>query len=210
MIAHKPAAIELAQAAALGTPALAAIESVNAVAPHEGETVLIVGAAGGVGSYAIQLLVTRGVHVIATGQPGQEECLRGLGADEVIDFTIDDIVEKVKAAHPEGIDGLIDLVNRDPAALERNAQVVRRGGRVATTMNSVNPEALAQRGIQGSNIMAGSTTTPQDLETLAHLAAAGELKVPIAHVFSLEEIPAAFERLQSGAVQGKVVIDCRV
>ena len=210
MIANKPASIDFAQAAALGTPALAALESVNAVASRPGETILIVGAAGGVGSYAIQLLARKGVRVIATGQPGQEDYLRGLGAAEVIDFTSNDIVEAVKASHREGIEGLIDLVNRDQAALERNAQVVRRGGRVATTMGSVNPEALAQHGIQGTNIMAGSTTTPQDLETLAHLVGAGELRVPIAHIFSLEEIPAAFERLQSGTVQGKVVIDCQM
>lgn len=207
IVAHKPDSIDFAQAAALGTPALAAVELIKALGPKEGETVLIVGAAGGVGSYAIQLLARQGVRVIATGQPGQEEYLRGLGAAEVIDFTNQDVTEAVKAQYPEGVLGLIDLVHRTPEELTRQAAVVWQGGRVATTMNAADPEALRQRGIEGANIMAGSTTTPQDLEALADLVARGELKVPIAHVFSLEETLVAFERLQSGTVQGKVVIE---
>jgi NADPH:quinone reductase-like Zn-dependent oxidoreductase len=207
MVAHKPASIDFAQAAALGTPVLAAREAVNALAPKEGDTVLIVGAAGGVGSYVIQLLARHGVRVIATGQPGQEGFLHGLGAAEVIDFTSTDVTVAVKARYPDGIDGLIDLVHRTPTQLLEQAAVVRSGGRVATTMNAADAEALGQRGIAGTNIMAGSTTTPQDLEAIADLVARGELRVPIAQVFSLEESPLAFERLQSGTVQGKVVIE---
>lgn len=207
MVTHKPASIDFAQAAALGTPALAALELIKALAPKRGDTVLIVGAAGGVGSYAIQLLARQGMRVIATGQPGQEEYLRGLGAAEVIDFTSTDVTDVVKSEHPDGIDGLIDLVHRTPDELTQQAAVVRHGGRVATAMNSVDPEALGQRGIEGANIMAGSTTTARDLEAIADLVARGELKVPVAHVFSLEETPEAFERLQSGSVQGKVVIE---
>lgn len=72
-------------------------------------------------------------------------------------------------------------------------------------MNAVDPEALKQRAIEGTNVMAGSTATPRDLEAIADMV--GELRVPIAHVFSLEETPMALERLQSGSVQGKIVIE---
>ena len=209
LIARKPASIDFAQAAALPTAGLTALESANAVAPREGDTVLIVGAAGGVGSYAVQIAAHRGARVIATGRSGREEYLRSLGAAEVVDYTTSDIVETVKSTHPEGIDGLIDVVSRDPATLQRNAEVLRPGGRVASAMGAVNPEALAQRGIEGTNIMAGSATGPRGLEELAAMVTAGELKVPIAHVFSLEETPQALEQLQSG-VQGKLVLDCRV
>jgi NADPH:quinone reductase-like Zn-dependent oxidoreductase len=207
IVAHKPASIDFAQAAALGTPVLAAREAINALAPKQEDTVLVVGAAGGVGSYAIQLLARQGVRVIATGRPGQEEYLRGLGATEVIDFTSQDVTDAVKAEYPEGIDGLIDLVHRTPAELTEQAAVVRWDGRVASTMNAVDAEALGQRGIAGTNVMAGSTATPQDLEALADMVARAELHVPIAHVFALEETPAAFERLQSESVQGKIVIE---
>lgn len=88
----------------------------------------MVGAAGGVGSYAIQLLARQGVRVVATGQPGQEEYLRGLGAAEVIDFTSQDVVDAVKAEYPEGIDRLMDLVHRTPAEVTEQAAVVRPGG----------------------------------------------------------------------------------
>jgi NADPH:quinone reductase-like Zn-dependent oxidoreductase len=76
-------------------------------------------------------------------------------------------------------------------------------------MGAVNSEALAQRGIEGTNIMAGSATGPHGLEELAAMVTTGELKVPIAHVFSLEETPQALAQLQSG-VQGKIVLDCRI
>ena len=209
LIARKPASIDFAQAAALPTAGLTALESVNAVAPRGGDTVLIVGAAGGVGSYAVQIAAHRGARVIATGRQGREEYLRSLGAGEVVDYTTSDIVETVKSTHPEGIDGLIDVVSRDPALLQRNAQVLRPGGRVASAMGAVNSEALAQQGIEGTNIMAGSATGPHGLEELAAMVTTGELKVPIAHVFSLEETPQALAQLQSG-VQGKLVLDCRV
>jgi NADPH:quinone reductase-like Zn-dependent oxidoreductase len=207
MVAHKPASIDFAQAAALGTPVLAAYEAIKALASTQGDTVLIVGAAGGVGSYAIQLLARHGVRVLVTGRPGQEGYLHGLGAAEVIDFTSMDVTAAVKARYPEGIDGLIDLVHRTPLELTEQAAVVRSRGHVATTMNAADAEALGRRGIAGTNVMAGSTATPQDLEGIADLVARGGLRVPIAQVFSLEEAPVAFEQLQSGTVQGKVIIE---
>lgn len=209
LVARKPQSLDFARAAALPTPGLAALQSVKAVGPKEGDTVLIVGAAGGVGSYAVQLAARQGARVIATGLPGQEEYLRSLGAAEVIDFTNKDIVETVKTAYPEGIDGMIDLVSRDASALAGNARVLRQGGQIATTLNAADVESFAQQGIQATNINAGMMSTPQDLQTLAELVTARELKVPIAHVFSLEETPQALARLQSGTVQGKVILDCR-
>jgi len=207
MLAHKPASLDFAQAAALGTPVLAARDAVIALAPKQGDTVLIVGAAGGIGSYAIQLLAREGVQVLATGRPGQEGYLRGLGATEVIDFTSTDVTAAVRTHHPDGIDGLIDLVHRTPAEVTQQAEVVRPGGRVASTIGAADAEALGQRGIAGTNVMAGTTATPQDLEAIADMVARGELRVPIAHVFSLEETPVALDWLQSGPVQGKVVIE---
>jgi NADPH:quinone reductase-like Zn-dependent oxidoreductase len=209
LVARKPASLDFAQAAALPTAGLAAFQSVKAVAPAEGETILIVGAAGGVGSYAVQLAARQGARVIATGRSGQEDYLHSLGAAEVIDFASNDVVQAVRASHPQGIDGLIDLVSRDAAALAGNAQVLRRGGRLATPMNAADAESFAQQGIQATNIQAGMMSTPQDLEELARMVTDGELKVTIAHVFSLEETPQAFERLQAGRVQGKIVLDCR-
>ncbi len=209
LVARKPASLDFSQAAALPTPGLAAYHAVAAIAPGPGQTVLIVGAAGGVGSYAVQLAARRGARVIATGLPGQEAYLRTLGAVEVVDYAARDVVDTVKAAHPAGIDALIDLVSRDAESLGRNATILKRGGRVATTMNTADPEVLEGLGVEGTNVNGAMISTPADLDALAELVTTGQLTVPIAHIFALEEAPQAFERLQSGEVQGKLVLDCR-
>ncbi len=147
--------------------------------------------------------------MIATGLQGQEAYLRSLGATEVIDFKANDVVQAVRRSHAEGIEGLIDLVSRDGPALEANARVLRAGARLASTLSAADAEAFAQKGIQAKNVNAGMMSTSEDLENLAGMVGAGELTVPVAHVFSLEEAPRAIDRLASGDVQGKVVIDCR-
>ena len=207
LIARKPSSLEFAQAAALPTPGLAAFQSVQAVTPKRGDTILIIGAAGGVGSYAVQLATRDGAKVIGTGLPGQEEYLRSLGATQVIDFTNQDVVGTVKSTHPEGVEGLIDLVSRDAESLGRDAQVLRTGGKVATTMNAADPESLGRLGVEGTNVLAYASS-PQDLEWLAQLVSNGELKVPISQVFALEETGQALAKLQTGEVQGKIVLDC--
>jgi len=179
------------------------------VAPTAGDTILIVGAAGGVGSYAVQIAARRGARVIATGLPGQDAYLRSLGAAEVIDFKSNEVVQTVRQSHPEGIEGLVELVSREGAALEGNALVLRQGGCLASTLSAADPEAFAQKGIQATNVNAGMMRTSEDLDKLAGMVSAGELSVPVAHVFSLEEAPQAIDRLASCEVQGKVVIDCR-
>jgi NADPH:quinone reductase-like Zn-dependent oxidoreductase len=80
---------------------------------------------------------------------------------------------------------------------------------MATTMNTADPEVLGGLGVEGTNVNGAMISTPADLDALAELVTTGQLTVPIAHIFALEEAPRAFERLQSGEVQGKLVLDCR-
>ncbi len=111
-VARKPSGLEFTEAAALPLAGVTALVSVDAVDPREGDTVLIVGADGGVGSYAVQLAAKRGATVIATAKPDDEQRLRDLGAAETIDYTREDIAAAVGAHHREGVSALIDFVNQ--------------------------------------------------------------------------------------------------
>jgi NADPH:quinone reductase-like Zn-dependent oxidoreductase len=152
IVAKKPKSVGFAEAAALPTPGLTAMDLVDAVALKDGETVLIVGATGGVGSYAIQLAARRGARVIATARQESEAFARELGAAEVIDHSRGDLVGSVQAAHPDGIDAVIDVVS-DQVALGRIAGLLKEGGRLASSVYAADVEGLAkQRGVEAANI----------------------------------------------------------
>ncbi len=200
---RKPAGLDFEDGAALGLAALAALVSVDAIHPSEGDRVLIVGATGGVGSYALQLASRRGASVIATGLPEDEHLLRELGADEFVDFR-GDVAAAVRERHPDGVDALIDVVNRDGAALAGLAELVKDGGRVATTMGAADVEALASRGIIGTNAMAQADTAP-----FAQLLASADewrLTVPISQTFPLDEAGQGLELFRTGHTRGKYVV----
>src|SRR5918994_1807949 len=111
IVAKKPESVGFAEAAALPTPGLTAMDLVDAVNPKECDTVLIVGATGGVGSYAVQLATQRGARVIATARGANEAFVRELGAVETIDHTKEEIVGSVLVAHPDGIEPIVDVVS---------------------------------------------------------------------------------------------------
>ena len=151
IVARKPEAVGFAEAAALPMPALTAMDLVDALDLGEGETVLIVGATGGVGSYAVQLAARRGARVIATARRTNEAFVRELGATETIDHTREDLVEAVRTAHPDGIEAIIDVVSA-PEVLSRMAGLLKEGGRIASSVYAADVESLAERSIKATNI----------------------------------------------------------
>jgi NADPH:quinone reductase-like Zn-dependent oxidoreductase len=202
-IGPKPATVDVAHAAALPIPALAALTALEAVALQEGEAVLIIGATGGVGSSAVQMAARRGARVIATARPDAEAYIRQLGAAEVIDYTRRDVVTTVKAAHPEGIDAVVDVIS-DRVTLLRMAETLRQGGRLATTVHSADEAALAARGICATNVDVFGATG--GLDAVARLADAGGITVPLDHTFPLAEAAQALAAIQAGHVRGKIVL----
>ncbi|MBI3805202.1 MAG: NADP-dependent oxidoreductase [Nitrospirae bacterium] len=203
VVAKKPASLTFEQAAAVPMPALTALTSVDTLQIGEGETLLIVGATGGVGSYAVQLAARRGAHVIATALTEDAEYMRDLGASETIDYRSTDLVEAVKGAHPDGIDALLDLVS-DAEKFNRIAATLKKGGRLATTLYVADEEAFAAQGITAANI-ANQPSRPL-LERLVQMIDAGKLTVPLQKIFPLEQAPAAIEQSRSGHVRGKRVL----
>jgi NADPH:quinone reductase-like Zn-dependent oxidoreductase len=200
--ALKPAGLDWVTAAALPLAGAAAAAAVDAVDPRPGQVVLIVGAAGGVGSYAIQLLTARGVTVLATGTPADAGRLKGLGASAVLDYTTAPVADQVRAAYPDGIDALIDLVSYAPDDLPLTA--LRKGGKVASSLGAASDEALAADGLTGANIMA--MPVREVISALAGQVLDGTLKVNVTDVLPLDRAADGLATLASGQARGKIVV----
>jgi NADPH:quinone reductase-like Zn-dependent oxidoreductase len=203
IVAKKPVTVGFAEAAALPTPGLTAMDLVDAVDAREGETVLIVGATGGVGSYATQLAASRGAHVIATARQTNEALVRRLGAAGTIDHTTQDLVDAVRMAKPGGVDAVIDVVS-DREALGRISTLVNEGGRVASSVYAADVEELARRGIGATNV--SMQPDARRLGELSRMVDAGELSVTLDRTFPLEKAPEALEERRIGHVRGKIVL----
>jgi NADPH:quinone reductase-like Zn-dependent oxidoreductase len=203
IVAEKPVTVGFAEAAALPTPGLTAMDLVDAVDTREGETILIVGATGGVGSYATQLVARRGAHVIATARQTNEALVRRLGAAETIDHTTEDLVDAVRMAQPGGIDAIIDVVS-DREALGRISTLVNEGGRLASSVYAADVEGLARRGIVATN--ASMQPDARRLGELSRMVDAGELSVTLDRTFPLEKAPEALEERRTGHVRGKLAL----
>jgi NADPH:quinone reductase-like Zn-dependent oxidoreductase len=131
-LARIPAGLTMAAAGALGLAATAALDTVEAIAPAPGQTVLVAGATGGVGAYATQLAVARGARVIATARPGVEADFGGgLGAAHTADYTAD-LTAQVRAIVPAGVDAVLHFAG-DATQL---ADLLVSGGRFASTLGA--------------------------------------------------------------------------
>jgi NADPH:quinone reductase-like Zn-dependent oxidoreductase len=203
IVAKKPEFVRFTEAAALPMPGLTAMDLVDAVDPKEGETVLIVGATGGIGSYAVQLATRRGARVIATARQANEVFARELGATETVDHTKKDFLNAVRMTHPGGIEAIIDVVSeRD--VLGSMAGLLKEGGRLASSVYAADVESLAQRGIRAANV--GAQPDARRLEELSRMVDAGELTVSLERTFPLEKAPEALGESRTGHVRGKIVL----
>jgi NADPH2:quinone reductase len=202
-IARLPAAIDPTFGAALPVPGLSALQSLDPMGLKKGDVVMIVGAAGGIGGFAVQIAKAGGARVIAVTRAVNAAYVRDLGADEVIDYATQDVVETVRRAHPEGIAGIVHLAG-DKDSLKRLSEVVREGGHVASMLMVADAEELSGRGITALNVLT-KTTTPE-LERLAALVLAGTIRRPEIKTFPLDGAGEAFKEIQGGHVRGKLVV----
>ena len=201
-VARKPARLGFDEAGALPLAGVGAMQAIDGIAPTEGDSVLVVGATGGVGGFAVQLAAARGAEVIATVGAEDEARLRELGAAETIDFTSEDVVAAVRDRYPDGVDALVDLVT--PAdRFGPLAELVRSGGRVATTTGAADADALATREIETTAVWA--TAEPETLARLAEHADSGAIRVTIGETFPLEHANAGIDVFRRGT-HGKVGI----
>jgi NADPH2:quinone reductase len=202
VLALKPAGLDIHEAAALPLAGSAALDLLDAVDVKEGDTVLIVGATGGVGSLAVQLAVRRGATVMATALPEEQAFVRELGAAHAIDYSAGSVADAVRDRYPDGIAALIDVVSREDTLTDLGS-VVRPGGRVATLLGAADVEHFASRDITAVNVNAAPTA--EKLRFLADLASSGDLRVIIHGVYSIDQVGEAFEVFRQGT-RGKLVL----
>jgi NADPH:quinone reductase-like Zn-dependent oxidoreductase len=191
--AKRPDALDPGDAGALGLAGGAARAAVDALALTGGETVLVVGATGGVGSYAVQMAKVLGAVVLATAAPGQEEeFVRGLGADHTVDHT-GDLATAVRELCPKGVDCVVHLAG-DGASL---AELLVPGGRLASTLG-VGPDAVQGRDVQAIPVM---TIPNRDLlDGLAAAVVRGDLRVARSTTYPLEQAAQAVTAFGAGAL----------
>lgn len=190
-------------AAALPTAAMTALGVIDAIGLQAGQSILIVGATGGVGVFAVQLAAARGANVIATARPDADAWIRKLGADQTIDYSTGDIAASVRATHPDGIDAVLDLT-RDQSRFGDNAGLVRDGGTATSVTFTATPELLASERIAVRNFVMADK--PDLLARITALAASGRITVPIQQTVALDEVPAALPRLTAGGARGKTTV----
>ena len=200
-MARQPREFSHVEAAALVVGGATALEAVvERLQLKAGETVLITGASGGVGTLAVQIASDAGAIVLAVASRENHDYLRALGARHTFDYHDSDWPEQVRKASDGGVDALFDIAGGDTLAAAFAA--VRDGGRAVGVVYG-GPDA-APRGITFERFSAGSGAAR--LRRLAELADAGKLRVEIAAELPLESAGEALERVLGGHTRGKVVI----
>ncbi|MEV0210787.1 NADP-dependent oxidoreductase [Streptomyces sp. NPDC050788] len=190
---HTPDQVDDRTAATLTIAGRTASAALAVLALGPNDTVLIGGAAGGVGVFAVQLARIAGARVIGTGSAASSDFLRDLGAEPVVYG--DGLADRVRALAPGGVTAALDLHGTETVHTARELGVP--DDRICTIAAQVD-------GVPAAN---GANAAPGALEEIARLVASGQLQVPIAESFPVEQIRRAAE-LQAGRhVHGKIVID---
>jgi len=201
IVARKPASLGHIEAAALAVTGLTALIVIeDALKLKAGETILIQGGAGGVASVAIQVAKHIGARVITTASAANHSYVRGLGADEVIDYNVQDFT---KAA--SGSDAVFDTVGGDVA--QRSFAVLKPGGRAAFIASGSQAPKSPRRDVQ--SLRPNIARDRPHLERLVALFEAGAIRVPEVTRFRLSEAAAAHRVSQARHFRGKLVLVVR-
>jgi NADPH:quinone reductase-like Zn-dependent oxidoreductase len=196
--ALKPKNATFTEAAAVPMGALTSWQSlVDAAKLSAGQTVLIHGGSGGVGSFAVQIAKARGAKVIATASTANQDLLKQLGADVAIDYTKTKFEDVAK-----DVDVVFDAVGRD--TLARTYPIVKKGGIITTIVARPDPAQLEKYGIRGTSI--ASHPDGNELGEITKLIEAGKIKPIVSQVMPLRDAVKASEQAETHHTRGKIVL----
>ncbi len=202
-ISRVPSGMDDATAAALPTAGMTALYALDSLGLSKGQTLLIVGASGGVGSFAVQLATLRGIRAIAVVRTSSVDYVRALGAAEAYAREETTALDRLRAAHPGGVDALLDLAS-DSEHIGVYAGLVRAGGIVSSTVHTAPPETTLPKGTRSINF--GLPPSRSLLDRFGADVVAGRVRASIGATISLEKAPQALTAIRSGLAQGKTVI----
>ncbi len=198
-IALKPESLGFDEAATISGGATTAWEALfDHGGLQAGQRVLILGAAGGVGSFAVQLARWKGAQVIGTTGAANVDFVRSLGAETVVDYTSTPVEQVV-----HDVDLVVDTVGGQ--TLESAWPVIKRGGRLVSTAGQPSREKARELGI-GALFFSGGRPSSERLQTIAQLIDEGQVKATLARIFPLREASLAHELSQSGHGRGRIVL----
>ena len=193
---HKPPELSWDVAGSLAVVGCTAYAAVRAVAPHEGDTVAVSAAAGGVGTIVVQLLVLRGARVLALAAPANADWLGSHGA-EPISYG-DGLAERLRAAASR-IDAFIDLFGPEYVELAVDLGVPRDRIETITAFDKAQELGVKAEG-------SATASTREVMSEIADLVASGAVEIPIAATYPLERVADAFEELEHRHTRGKIVL----
>lgn len=197
-VARAPRGLPAAEAATLPLNSLTAAQALDLLALEPGQWLLVTGAAGALGGYALELAGLRGLRTVAVAGGRDEELVRGLGADEFIPRTAG-LGGAVRQVVPQGVHGAIDAALAGVPVLD----AVRNGGSFVAVTAGAAPPPL--RGIRVSNVWIRADGA--QLARLAALAEAGRLTPRVAELRPLGQVAAAHRRLAAGGLRGRIVLE---
>ncbi|MGO4107032.1 NADP-dependent oxidoreductase [Paenibacillus sp. YAF4_2] len=196
-IALKPASISFEEAATLSGGATTAWCGIKNADVKKGDRVLIHGAAGGVGLFAVQFAKWRGAHVIGTAGPSNMAYIRSIGVDMAIDYTTEPFEKQIE----EKVDFVLDTIGGQ--TLERSWEVVKRGGALLTIAGQPPLERGQEEGVR---VLRSAIATKQDLIDIVELMDKKIVQTEVQAVFSLGEAEQAHMQSEKGHGRGRIVL----
>lgn len=198
-LAKKPINLTFEEASGVPLAALTAYQSIfDGGDLKMDDTLLVLGASGGVGTFAVQLAKYHGSKVIAVASKTNHEYLKELGADHCIDYKQENVADKVKEITNDGVEVVFDAVGGDTTTI--GAESLKKGGRLVSVTSQGNnlPDTVDFRFIF-------TEPNARQLDHIREIIESGNIKVPIQRAYKLEEINEAFEQINTGHTTGKIV-----
>jgi NADPH:quinone reductase-like Zn-dependent oxidoreductase len=197
-LVHMPTTVDYAGAAALPTAGLTAYQIImDVIKASKDQKILIHGAAGGVGSIAVQLARTKEARIFATASGSDAEYLKSLGVERVIDYRSERFEQVFK-----DLDAVVDLIGGE--TLARSYQVLRKGGDLVSSVAVPDEGELRTRGLKGKRFL--MKKDPTQLARLGTMVDQGILVVKVGQVLPLSDAPRAHELGEAGKSRGKIVL----
>jgi NADPH2:quinone reductase len=205
-VARIPDGVSDDQAAALPTSAVTALRSLDLLGVSADRLLVVMGATGGVGGYAVQMALARGAHVIATVRGDVEEARR-LGAEDVYDTNTTDVIDALRESYPDGVDAVLDLVN-GPEAIRRDAEILKPGSTLVSTIFAADNAWFAKHEITAHNHASSNNPllSPRGLGEVARMLAEGTITARIGSTTQLDDAGQILDKLRHGGLHGKAVI----